>query len=333
MAKRKIGFCVKRFNMEQSLISVIIPCYKVEKYLPKCIESILEQTYENLEIWLVDDGSPDNCGKICDEYAQKDERIKVIHKENGGLSDARNVAIGQATGEWITFVDSDDYVAATYVEELYSLVIKYNCEVGIALFCPFKEGGTPNLSKIKVVEEKMSPAYAVEQMFYQKRFDTCAWSKLYHRSLFEKGIRYPKGLLFEDLLTTYLLIFNSNGVAFKSKQLYYYLLRPSSIVGAYSPKKVQSALALIDMMDSNKELLKCVEKAYRCRMLSFCFHILLSMPINEKAADSLWMYIKKVRKCVLLDNKARMKARIAALVSYSGLRVARYFFTFVNKRS
>lgn len=109
----------------EPLISIIIPIYNVEKYLRRCVDSILCQSYHNLEIWLVDDGSPDGCPAICDEYAGKDKRVKVIHKKNGGLSDARNVAIDVATGEYICFVDSDDYVASTYVETLYALIDKY----------------------------------------------------------------------------------------------------------------------------------------------------------------------------------------------------------------
>src|SRR5699024_6485655 len=108
--------------MTQPLISVIVPCYNVEEYLPKCVESILNQTYRNLEIFLVNDGSLDRSGEICDEYVVKDTRIKVIHKENGGLSDARNVALDIMTGEYVTFVDSDDYVAEDYVEYLYKLI-------------------------------------------------------------------------------------------------------------------------------------------------------------------------------------------------------------------
>lgn len=319
--------------MEQALVSVIVPCYKVEKYLPKCIDSILGQTYHNLEIWLVDDGSPDRSGIICDEYAAKDERIKVIHKENAGLSDARNVAIDKATGEWVTFVDSDDYIAENYVEELYSLVKRFNCQVGIVLPCLFKEGEIPNPSVGAIKEEKMEPIYAVEQMFYQEKFDTNAWAKLYHRQLFEKGIRYPKGLLFEDLPTTYLLLLNSDGVAFMNKQLYYYLLRPSSIEGSYSPKKIQSALALTNMMDANMEILKPVEKAFRCRKLSFYFHILLSMPVNEINANILWSYIKENRWSVICDSHARKKSRIASLVSYTGMRMTKLFFSFVDNRS
>ena len=110
--------------METPLISIIVPVYKVEPYLHKCVDSILSQTYTHLEIFLVDDGSPDNCGKICDDFARKDKRIKVIHKKNGGLSDARNVAIDVAKGEYITFVDSDDFVTSDYVETLYHLVEK-----------------------------------------------------------------------------------------------------------------------------------------------------------------------------------------------------------------
>lgn len=108
--------------MLQPLISVIVPCYNVEEYLPKCIESILNQTYRNLEILLVDDGSPDNCGRICDEYAAKDSRIRIIHKKNGGLSDARNAALDVMTGEYVTFIDSDDYVSDDYVEYLYKII-------------------------------------------------------------------------------------------------------------------------------------------------------------------------------------------------------------------
>ena len=118
-------------NDKQPLVSVIVPIYNVEKYLRRCVDSILSQSYQNLEVWLVDDGSPDGCPAICDEYARKDNRVKIIHKKNGGLSDARNVAIDVASGEYICFVDSDDYVASTYVETLYALIDKYQTKASI----------------------------------------------------------------------------------------------------------------------------------------------------------------------------------------------------------
>ncbi len=113
------------------LISVIVPVYKVEAYLPKAIDSVRHQTYKNLEIILVDDGSPDNCGHICEEYAAQDHRITVFHKKNGGLSDARNYGIERASGQFISLVDSDDYVDSDYVEYLYGLVRKYNVPMSI----------------------------------------------------------------------------------------------------------------------------------------------------------------------------------------------------------
>ena len=318
--------------MKCPLISVVIPCYNVELYLHKCIDSVLSQTYQNLEIILVDDGSPDNCGKICDEYASQDKRVKVIHKPNGGLSDARNVAIDQATGEWITFVDSDDYVAEDYVETLYGLVEKFDCEVSVAWFSTFCEGEKPNAPSLVCIEEKMNPMKAVEQMFYQEKFDTSAWAKLYHRKLFEKGIRYPKGLLYEDLPTTYLLMLESKGVAYTNKVIYYYLLRASSIEGAYNPKKIKSGLAVTALMDSHCDMLKPLEKAYRCRKLSLFFHLLIPTPKGAEGRDEMVNYIKQNRRKVLIDHRARKKARMAAFLSYFGFTIVKFIFSFVDKR-
>lgn len=316
-----------------ALISVIVPCYKVEKYLSRCVDSILAQTYNNLEIWLVDDGSPDRCGEICDEYANNDLRIKVIHKENGGLSDARNVAIDRAQGEWITFVDSDDYITDDYIETLYSLARKYNSQVSVANYQMVKDGDSVVLTNENIVEEKMDAKYAVEQMFYQERFDNTAWGKLYHRSLFESGIRYPKGLLFEDLPTTYRLFFECEHIAITSKKVYYYLLRPTSIEGAYSPRKVDSMLEVLKLMEKNMKQLCWVEDAYRCRTFSFVLHIFLTTPKEDAHYDYMVNYIKRNRCAVLFNRKARKKARFAALLSYCGLSCLKYTFVFVNKRS
>lgn len=320
--------------MEEPLITVIVPCYNVEQFLPRCIDSIRRQTYKNLEICLVDDGSPDQCGQICDEYAAKDSRIRVIHKDNGGLSDARNIAIDNIMGEWITLVDSDDYVADDYVETLYHLVMKYNCKLSVADWQIFPMGEEPKLNvNEKYKEIFFSSRDALEDMFNQKHFDNSACVKLYHRSLFE-GIRYPKGMLFEDLLTTFKLMLKcDSGVAYSSKKIYYYMFRPTSIEGsAFSEKKMDSALEVFKVMNSYEKKLADISVAMKSKLSAFCFHLLLKMPYGYEKEYILKYYIKDVRWVVVCNGKARLKTRLACLSTYLGFGVTKKLFYFVDRR-
>lgn len=314
------------------LITVIVPCYRVEHYLPRCVDSILRQTYKNLEVILVDDGSPDRSGEICDTYATKDSRIVVIHKANGGLSDARNVGIDQAKGEWITFIDSDDFVSDDYVETLFHLAVEYGCECSVCLFSPFKEGEEPVVDNATKHKECMQPREAVKQMFYQEKFDNNAHSKLFHRSLFESGVRFPKGMVFEDLAITYKLLLISNGVAYTDAKLYHYLLRGNSIEGEYSPKKVEDGLAVLKSMDENIAMFQGIEKAYQSRKFSFLLHLLLTMPKGAAHYEEMVSDVKKLRTSVLFDVHGRKKARMAAIVSFMGMDILKSLFSFVNKR-
>ena len=314
------------------LITVIVPCYKVENYLPKCIDSILRQTYRNLEVILVDDGSPDRCGEICDAYAKKDSRVVVIHKPNGGLSDARNVAIDQAKGEWITFIDSDDFVCDNYVEVLFELATVFDCECSVCPLNPFKEGEEPIVDHSLRHQEKMSPPKAVEQMFYQEKFDNNAASKLFHKRLFESGIRFPKGVCFEDLAITYQLLMMSKSVGYTDAKLYHYLLREDSIEGKYTPKKVDDGLAVLKSMDENISMFQGIEKAYLSRKFSFLLHLLLMMPKEATHYEEMVSEVKKIRKKVLFDLHGRKKARVAAVLSYFGMDIMKSVFSFVNKR-
>lgn len=321
--------------MQKPLISVIVPIYNVEKYLGKCVQSILAQTYTNLEIFLVDDGSPDRCGEMCDEYARQDSRIKVIHKPNGGLSDARNVAINIATGEWIVCVDSDDYVSMDYIETLYGLVSCNDAQVGVAWHQEFYEGSEPVVTQPNYVEKVMDSNKAIEKMFYQELFDTAAWCKIYHRSLFDDGIRYPKGILYEDLPTTYLLMKRAKKVAFCNKIILYYLLRKTSIEGqAFSIKKLQSALFIIDSIKIHEQEFPELEKAIRCRLFSLSMHILMEMPAAypDERKQILIHYVKNNRWKVLTDLRARKKARVGALISYLGLDIAKKALARVKSR-
>lgn len=321
--------------MTNPLISVIVPVYNVEKYLPRCVDSILGQTYANLEIILVDDGSPDSSGAICDEYAAKDRRIKIIHKKNGGLSDARNVAIDIAKGEYITFVDSDDYVASDYVETLYRLIEKYRCKAGVAWLRTFHEGREADTNQPPYIEKVFDRMEGIEKMFYQELFDTTAWGKIYHRTLFSTGIRYPVGLLYEDLSTTYLLFLQSDRIAYCNRIVYNYQLRANSIEGQpFNVNKLDSAIKILSMMQGHSKDLKPITKSVRCRLLSFCLHILLEMPEDffDERKQVLVDFVRNNRRLVMADWKARKKARLGALASYMGLKVSRQLLNMVKER-
>lgn len=214
--------------MENDLISIIIPVYKVEKYLEKCIESVLKQTYTNLQIILVDDGSPDNCGKICDEYAKKDPRIEVIHKVNGGLSDARNVGIAKAKGKYIGFVDSDDYIKEDMYEILINLIKEYDADVSICNlydvidgkeYIKNNENGIQEYSRLEILKE----------VLLDKNIQSYAWNKLYKKELFDE-IKYPIGKKYEDIGTTFYVFEKCNKIVVTSEPEYYYLKRSDSLV-------------------------------------------------------------------------------------------------------
>lgn len=215
-------------SQEKALISIIIPVYKVEKYLEKCIQSVINQTYENLQIILVDDGSPDNCGKICDEYAKKDHRIEVIHKSNGGLSDARNKGLEMAKGEYIGFVDSDDYIEADMYEVLYNLLKQYNADVSICNFYTVSQGKI----SIKNADNGINEYNRIEilkEILLDKNIQSYAWNKLYKKELFDE-IKYPIGKKYEDIGTTFYVFEKCNKIVVTSEPEYYYLKRSDSLV-------------------------------------------------------------------------------------------------------
>lgn len=214
--------------MEKDLISVIVPVYKVEKYLEKCIESIIKQTYTNLQIILVDDGSPDNCGKICDEYAKKDLRIEVIHKANGGLSDARNVGISKAKGRYIGFVDSDDYIKEDMYEILLNLIKKYDADVSICNLYDVIDGNECIRNKENGIRE-YSRLDILKEVLLDKNIQSYAWNKLYEKELFDE-IKYPIGKKYEDIGTTFYVFEKCNKIVVTSEPEYYYLKRSDSLV-------------------------------------------------------------------------------------------------------
>lgn len=219
--------------MNEPLISIIIPIYRVEQYLRRCLDSVVNQTYANLDIILVDDGSPDNCPQICDDYAAKDNRITVIHKKNGGLSDARNAGLDICKGKFISFVDSDDWIDTNYVKVLFDLLTETNTDIAIANF--FKTDGTKKAPAFPIHHKTLTPAEAI---ICCTRGNTPAFaiscSKLYKKELFD-NLRFPVGKYHEDEFTTHLLFYKSASIAYTSQVLYYYYSRETSIMATQHP--------------------------------------------------------------------------------------------------
>ena len=249
---------------ESPLISVIVPVYKVEEYLARCVDSILGQTYRNLEILLVDDGSPDRCGAMCDEYAARDSRIRVLHKENGGLSSARNAAIDVARGEYIGFVDSDDWIEPETYEALLDMALAEKVKLVCGgRFDISSRTGEKNVGLCPPKREVISGEALCGRIFLWDNVDSAAWDKLYHHTLFRE-IRYPIGKICEDLPTTYRIALDAGRVGMLNKPLYNYFHRPGSITMAgFSAKNLHAAqhsrAVLADIRQNHPALRKRAE--------------------------------------------------------------------------
>lgn len=233
-----------------NLISVIIPIYNVEKYLTRCVDSIINQTYRNIEIILVDDESPDKCPEICDRYLNKDNRIKVIHKKNGGLSDARNKGMDIAKGDYIAFVDSDDYIALDMYENLISLIEKYNADISSCSVYKFYEDEDINLNCNQEYNVKVySNEQALKSLIEEKEIKQTVWNKIYKKSVI-KDIKFEVGKIHEDEYWTYQIIGNANKIVHINKPMYYYLQRKDSIMGQeYSAKRLNVIYSRKERLD------------------------------------------------------------------------------------
>lgn len=208
-----------------ALVSIVIPVYKVEKYLDRCLTSVLSQTYTNLEIILVDDGSPDRCPAMCEEYASRDSRIRVMHKENGGLSSARNAGLDIMSGDYCFFVDSDDFIHEGAVEYLVNLSKKYNADL---VQCAHDWGSKEEFVTSPNYKDDKPDFFDGNTIFYSTKNNVTLWSKLYRSSLW-KDVRMPLGKLNEDDYTTWKLYFRANAVVVTDLKLYYNFVNAEGI--------------------------------------------------------------------------------------------------------
>lgn len=282
-------------DIKMPLVSVVLPIYNVENYLERCVKSVCMQTYSNLEILLIDDGSTDSSGKMCDKFATEDKRIRVFHKKNGGLSDARNYGIKKARAELISFIDSDDFVDRDYIQYLYQLISKYDTDMAICQHrvCfknkkkkDYGAGGDIILSNKK----------CIEKMLYHDVIDTSAWAKLYKIKLFD-NVQYPKGKWFEDIATTYALMLKCEKIAVGLESKYNYILRPDSIVNSEFKLKKMDLLEMTDQMAA--DILKIypdLEKAVLRRQVYARFSTLNQMLYTENYLQEKKNIIKFVKE-------------------------------------
>lgn len=329
-----------RNKMSEKLISVIVPIYNVEKYLKNCLDSILNQTYKNLEIILCDDGSTDTCPKICDEYAKKDSRIKVIHKKNGGLSDARNAGLEIATGEYITFVDSDDFLFSDMIEILYKLCEKYKAEFSMCQCVHCKESDMI-LSVQKPInpienEEVFEKNEKMEAYLLSRKIDTVAWKKMYERNLF-KNLRFPKGKLHEDTFIMHLLIDRANRVAITNAYGYVYRINSQSIMNSsFSVKRLASIEAHIvkkDFIEKKYPELyveACAELIYAC---NFCLHgMAITNYYDKKIDDMLKELYHKFAKYYLFSTNASLKGKGMTIIALINVDLARRCVRIIERK-
>lgn len=235
--------------MDAPLISVIVPVYKVEAYLDRCVQSIVDQTYQNLEIILVDDGSPDSCGAMCDAWATKDNRVKVIHKKNGGLSDARNAGMVAATGEYMGFIDSDDYIASEMYQFLYDRILADGSDIAACGVEMVFEDGTSSRMLTPDGSHILNGDQAMEAIIREDLLKQPVWYKLYRADLI-RDIPFAVGKYHEDVFWSWQAVARAQKVSIFDTPCYYYLQRGGSIMGeGFSLKRLDALEAKCQRQD------------------------------------------------------------------------------------
>ena len=308
---------------DKSLISVVVPIYRAEAYLEQCVDSLLEQSYDNLEILLVDDGSPDGCGSICDNYGERDPRVTVLHQENRGVSAARNVGVEIARGEYIAFVDADDWVEPDHIGYLLQLLRQNTADIAVCRSdTKARRGGAETML--------LSGEAALRTMLYQKLFDTGPWSKLYRADIV-KETPFPENMFFEDLAVVCRMFGMAERVAYSQRRTYHYRRTlDGTMNGGYAERLLDEIRAAEMMYEYVTRAYPSLTPAAESRRFSAYCQTLLRLPKDREEITVLWEKIRVTRGYVLTDPDARGKNRAAALISYLGKDTMRKLWKIVS---
>ncbi len=305
--------------MKKDLISIIVPVYNIELYIDECLSSIIKQTYKNIEIIIVNDGSTDNSLKVCKKYKSKDNRIKIFSKSNGGLSSARNYGIEKSKGKYISFIDGDDTVDKKYIETLYKCIVKDKTRMCVGNNYTIFSNGKKSTTALNK-SYKISKLNALEKMLYVNDINVSACFKLYDRTLFD-DITFPEGRLFEDTATTYKLIDKCDYISVASYPLYNYILKPGSITTEkFNIKKMDWIISSIEMTHYIKKKYPHLKDACTCYLMYAHIGTLSSLAMSnkdyKKERKELVEFVKiNKRKYVKNENVPQNYKIVARLIN------------------
>lgn len=320
----------------QDLISIIVPIYNVEKYLDKCLQSITNQTYKNLQIILINDGSTDTSLRICENFALNDERICIVNQESKGVSEARNTGIREAKGAYITFIDSDDVVESTYIQYLYD-IIKENNDISV---CKMKEiygDGDDDINNDgeESVIKQLNSKEAIEIMLYQREFDNSLWGKMYKKELFSDVV-FPKGKLYEDMAVIYDIFLKTDKIIFGSKINYYYRVRQNSIMTTEFSSEKMELINFTERMVKNvsekfPDLYMAAIRRYVYSNFRLLGEAIQCKGNNSKEENILINNIKRYSKIVLKNPNADKKDKIAIILLLLNKKLYKKIFLLYKK--
>lgn len=321
-------------GLSAPLISVIVPVYNTEKYLPHCIESILAQSYRHLEIILVDDGSPDRCGAICDEYARRDERIRVIHKENAGQATARNWALDVFSGDYVAFVDSDDFISPYFIEIMYNSLIEYDSDIASLRadsIVNFFDGTENDVQITKDMPDYIAmpatPADVIQQIFYGK-VGTGLVNHLFKRQVFQQ-LRLPDGWIYEDTAVIHRAIMQAQHITVVVAPIYAYCVRMNSTMRMkFSEKKLVAIQVAEQVVSDARAYDASLLPAAASRAFALLYSVFMQVPAsNREAMKKLWHSMLLYRDIVARNHspQARTKDRIGAWCTYLGMNMCYLF--------